>query len=182
MGHIGSGVSHDKACFIHETALLYGRITLGENVSVFPHTVMRAETHEIQINARTNIQDFVMVHVGDFTTTHVGEDCSITHRATLHGCEIRDRCLIGIGATIMDGAKIGENSIVAGHAFVQQGETFSANSIIAGIPAKKIGERDNSGRTLLNARVYEMIAANYANGIDRLSDEQLATILSQVSQ
>ena len=90
----------------------------------WPNVVTRAETYEIQIGARTNIQDFVMIHVGAASPTIVGEDRSITHHATLHGCTIGDRCLAGINATIMDGAKIGNNCIVAGHTIATEGSEF----------------------------------------------------------
>ena len=171
--HIGPDVTLDQPAFIHPTALIYGKVLIGRDASVFPYVVMRAEMHQIQIGARTNIQDHVMVHVGDFTPTIVGEDCSITHHATLHGCEIGDRCLIGINSTVMDGAVIGDNSIVAGHAIVNNNQRFGDNSIIAGVPAKKIGERDNSGKTLINSGVYQMFAKNYAAGIERMSKAQI---------
>lgn len=171
--HIGPHVTLNNPAFIHETALLYGKVTLEEGVSVFPHVVTRAEMQEIRIGARTNIQDFVMIHVGSFTPTIVGEDCSITHKVTLHGCEIGDRCLIGINATIMDGARIGANSIVAGHTIVNEGKVFPENSVIAGVPGKVIASRDNSERNLGNARFYQMIAATMARGEDRLSEAEL---------
>jgi len=132
--------------------------------------VMRSEMHHIRIGARTNLQDFVMVHVGNNTPTIVGEDCSITHHVTLHGCEIGDRCLIGINATIMDGAKIGANSIVAGHAIVMQNQVFPENSIIGGVPAKLIGTRDNGEANVRNARFYEEIARRLVRGEERLRE------------
>lgn len=115
-----------------------------------------------------------MIHVGYSTPTIVGEDCSITHRAVLHGCEIGDRCLIGIGATVMDGAKIGAGSIVAGHAIVSEGAVFPENSIIAGVPARLVKTRDNSAANLANARFYLANARNYAQGIERLDPAALA--------
>jgi carbonic anhydrase/acetyltransferase-like protein (isoleucine patch superfamily) len=87
---------------------------------------------------------------------------------TLHGCEIGDRCLIGINSTIMDGAKIGANSIVAEHSLVRAGQEFPENSIIAGSPAKLIKVRDCSPGNLMNARMYEVIATGYAEGRDRV--------------
>ncbi len=181
MPHIGVDVTLDDPAFIHDTAQLYGKIYVGPGASVWPNAVMRAEMHEITIGARTNIQDFVMIHVGSFTPTFVGEDCSITHHVTLHGCEIGDRCLIGINATIMDGAKIGANSIVAGHSIVNENKIFPENAIIAGVPAKVIGARDNSARTLFNASFYETIARNYAKGEERLSAAQLAALQQMTS-
>jgi carbonic anhydrase/acetyltransferase-like protein (isoleucine patch superfamily) len=165
----GAQVHAQHAAFIHPTSLLYGKITIGAGSSVFPYVVMRSEAHEIRIGARTNIQDFVMIHVGNTTPTIVGDDCSITHHVTLHGCEIGDRCLIGINSTIMDGAKIGANSIVAEHSLVRAGQEFPENSIIAGSPAKLIKMRDCSAGNLMNAGMYEVIARGYAEGRDRVS-------------
>ncbi len=173
MPHIGQHVTLDSPAFIHDTASIYGKVHIGAGASIWPQVVMRAEMFEIRIGARTNIQDFVMVHVGNGTPTIVGEDCSITHHATLHGCEIGDRCLIGINATIMDGAKIGSNSIVAGHTIVREGQEFPDNSIIAGVPAKQVGTRDNGAANLANARFYHRNGLNYAHGIDRMSDDDI---------
>ena len=99
MGHIGEHVTLDEPAYIHESAWLYGKVYVGPGASIWPNVVTRAETFEIRIGARTNIQDFVMIHVGIASPTIIGEDCSITHHATLHGCDIGDRCLIGINAT-----------------------------------------------------------------------------------
>lgn len=177
MGHIGSGVVLNGAAFVHETAYLYGHIHLGPDSSVWPHVTMRAEIFDIRIGSRSNVQDFVMIHVGYATPTIVGEDCSITHHATLHGCEIGDRCLIGINATVMDGARIGENSIVAGHSIVTEGAEFEPNAIIAGVPAKQVGTRDNAVANIKNAQFYVENAHNYANGIERFTDAQIARVL-----
>ena len=176
MPHIGLDVTLNDPALIHDTALLHGKVTIGPGASVWPYVVTRAEMHEIVIGARTNIQDHVMIHVGYLTPTIVGEDCSITHRVVLHGCTIGDRTLIGIGATIMDGAKIGANSIVAGHSIVTEGSHFPDNSIIAGSPAKLIKTRDNSTANLRNAAFYHINAQNYAQGIERLTPDQLQSL------
>ncbi len=176
MEQIGSSVVLDDPAFIHDTARIYGRVYISKGASVWPYAVMRAEFQEIRIGARSNIQDFVMVHVGYSHPTVVGEDCSITHHVTLHGCEIGDRCLIGINATIMDGAKIGDNSIVAGHTIVREGTQYPANSIIAGVPSKLVGTRDNGAANLMNARFYHQNALNYASGIDRMDEETLRAL------
>jgi carbonic anhydrase/acetyltransferase-like protein (isoleucine patch superfamily) len=164
----GHDVIIDETAWVHPTALIYGKVRIGPGSSVFPYVVMRSEFFEIRIGARTNIQDFVMIHIGDSTPTVVGDDCSITHHVTLHGCEIGDRCLIGINSTIMNGAKIGANSIVAEHSLVRPGQVFPENSVIAGSPARLIRERDCSEGNLMNARTYEAIAKAYGEGRDRL--------------
>lgn len=176
MGHIGDLVSLHPSVHVHETALLYGKMTVGEGSSFWPYAVTRAEMHEIIIGARTNIQDHCMIHVAYGGPTIVGDDCSITHRVVLHGCTLGDRVLIGIGATVMDGAKIGSNSIVAGHSIVTEGSVFPENSIIAGSPAKLVKTRDNSAANLMNARFYARNAVNYAQGVDRFSEADLGTL------
>ncbi len=176
--HIGAHVVLNDPAFIHDTAHIYGRVTLGPGSSVWPHVVMRAEMLEVQIGARTNIQDFVMVHVGAMTPTIIGEDCSITHHVTLHGCTVGDRSLIGINATLMDGSRIGANSIVAGHSIVTEGTQFPDNAIIAGVPAKQVAERDCSAANLGNARFYHQNALNYAAGIDVMDPELLQRIMA----
>ena len=178
MAHIGQEVVLEDVAFVHDTAQLHGKVWAGPGVSIWPYVVTRAEFLEIRIGARTNIQDHVMIHVGYRTPTIIGEDCSITHHATLHGCEIGDRCLIGINATVMDGAKIGANSIVAGHTIVTEGSEFPENSIIAGVPGKLVGTRDNSSANLANAAFYEMNGRNYAAGRERMSEEQIADYMA----
>jgi len=169
----GPDISVDASAYIHETAQIYGKVTIGANSSVWPQVVMRAEMYEIEIGARTNIQDFVMVHVGAHTPTIIGDDCSITHHVTLHGCTVGNQCLIGINATLMDGSVIGQNSIVAGHAIVTENTVFPDNVVIAGAPAKVIAERDCGEANRFNALFYAQNAKNYQAGIYRLNPDEL---------
>jgi len=164
----GAEVEASRAVFIHESAYLYGKISLSEGVSIWPNVVMRSEMFEIAVGSFTNLQDFVMVHVGYQTPTLVGAHCSITHHATLHGCTIEDNCLIGINATIMDRAVIGANSIVAGHTIVSEGTLVPPNSIVAGVPGKVVKTRDNFVANRLNAWLYHRNALAYATGDHRV--------------
>ena len=109
----GSEVDVARAAFIHPTAQIYGRVTVGEDSSIWPYAVIRSEMHAVAIGRCTNIQDFAILHVGYGHGVIVGDYCSITHRATLHGCRIGNNVLVGIGATVMDGCEIGDNSIIA---------------------------------------------------------------------
>ena len=166
--HIGPHVTLDQPAYIHDTAQLHGKVYVGPGASIWTYAVTRSELYEIRIGARTNIQDFVMIHEGHGSPTIVGEDCSITHHVILHGCRIGDRCLIGINATVMDGAVIGNNCIVAGNAIVSEGSEFPDNSVIGGVPAKLLTTRDNSKANLANAVFYGQLAEQYAKGNDRL--------------
>jgi len=154
----------DPSVWVHESALIFGKVSIGAGSSVWPNVVMRSEMHHVEIGKLTNIQDFVMIHVGATTPTIIGDFCSITHHCTIHGATIGDACLIGINATIMDGAVIGAGSIVAGGAFVPEGKVYPPNSVIMGAPAKVRTERDNSQANRMNAWLYNRNAEFYADG------------------
>jgi carbonic anhydrase/acetyltransferase-like protein (isoleucine patch superfamily) len=160
----------DDGAWIAPSAQLYGRISIAEGCSIWHNAVARAECQEIRIDRMTNVQDFVMVHVGYDHPTVIGEFCSITHHATVHGCKIGDACLVGVGAVIMDGAVIGTGSIVAGGAVVTEGSTFAPGSVIAGVPARKVKERDSARPNRMNAWIYHRNAQAYLRGEHRAWD------------
>jgi carbonic anhydrase/acetyltransferase-like protein (isoleucine patch superfamily) len=162
-----SEVEVDPSAWVSPSALVTGKISVAAGASIWHNAVLRAECQEIRVGRYTNLQDFVMVHVGYDYPTLIGEFCSITHHTTLHGCVIEDHCLVGINACIMDGARIGRGSIVAGGAFVPEGREFGPGSIIAGVPAKLIGERDSSRANRLNAWQYHRNAEFTARGEHR---------------
>ncbi len=164
----GPEVSIDPAAWVHPSAQLYGRVQVAAEASIWPNVVVRAETNAVRIGRRSNIQDFVMIHIGYGEPTVVGEDCSITHHCTLHGCTIGDRVLVGIGATIMDGCVIGENSIIAGGAFLKEGTVIPPNSIVMGSPGQVTRERNNAVANAQNAWMYWKNAEAYARGEHRL--------------
>ncbi len=160
-------IQMDRPAFVHPSAQLFGKISISEGVSIWPNAVARAEQYEITIGPFSNVQDFVMLHVGDVVGTHVGAHCSITHHATLHGCRIGDNCLIGINATVMDRVEIGDNSIVAGHTIVPEGMQIPANSVVAGVPGKVIKSRNNWLGNRMNAWLYHRNALAFARGEHR---------------
>ncbi|WP_169544639.1 gamma carbonic anhydrase family protein [Sneathiella aquimaris] len=167
MSKFGPEINAEKAAFIHPTALMYGRITLGEGSSLWPYSVIRAESKEVTIGEHTNIQDFVMIHIGDTTGTHIGAHCSITHHCTIHGCTIGDNCLIGINTTIMDGCVIGDNCIIAGHSFLKEGTIIPDNSIVMGTPGKVVRTQNNYVKCRANAFMYYRNALAYSKGEHR---------------
>jgi len=160
----------DTSVWIAPSAQIFGRVAIGAGSSIWHNAVLRAECQEIRIGRMTNVQDFVMLHVGYDAATTIGDFCSIAHHATVHGCTLGDACLVGIGAVIMDGAVIGAGSIVAGGAVVPEGRSFAAGSVIAGVPAKKIAERESSRANRLNAWLYHRNAQFYRAGRHRAWD------------
>jgi len=167
VNEFGPDVVLESPAFVHDSALLYGKIRVEEGASIWANVVARAELEEIVIGKQTNIQDFVMLHVGSTTGTYIGEACSITHHCTIHGCTIGDNCLIGINSTIMDGAVIGDNSIVAPHTLVREGVNIPPNSIVVGSPGRVAKTRNNFVANRINAFLYHKNALAYAEGNHR---------------
>jgi len=163
----GPEVVLDDPAFIHPTALVYGKATIGKQSSLWPHAVLRAESDEIVIGAYTNIQDFVMIHVGYETGTYIGDYCSITHHCTIHGPRIGDNCLVGINATIMEGCVIGDNCTIGGGAYLREGTEVPDNSIVFGVPAKVVRRKNNWVFNRFNAALYHRNALAYRDGRHR---------------
>jgi len=163
-------IALDDSVWTAPGAQIHGRVRIGVGSSVWPHAVIRAEAQEVRVGRFTNLQDFVMIHVGYDDPVQIGDFCSITHHATVHGATVEDACLVGIGATLMDGVVIGRGSIVAGGAMVPEGKVFAPGAIIAGVPARQIAERDSSRANRLNAWLYHRNAAAYRNGEHRAWD------------
>ncbi|MBX3078853.1 MAG: gamma carbonic anhydrase family protein [Salinibacterium sp.] len=126
----------DETAFVAPNATLVGRVSLGPESSVFYGAVLRGDTDQITLGARSNLQDNVVVHCDVGVPTTIGSGVSVGHGAVVHGCTIEDDCLIGMGATVMNGAVIGTGSLVAGGAVVLEGTVIPPRSLVAGIPAK----------------------------------------------
>ena len=160
----------DPSVFVSSTAQIFGNVEVGAESSIWPNVVIRAECNHVRIGRYTNIQDFVMIHIGFSHSTEIGDFCSITHHATIHGCKIDDDCLVGINAVVMDGAEIGKGSIIAGSAMIREDAIFPPGSVIAGVPAKQIGERDSARANRKNAWVYHLNAESFKRGEHRAWD------------
>ena len=157
----------DSSVYVAPTAQIFGDVRIGSESSVWPNVVIRAECNHVFVGRYTNLQDFVMIHVGYGHSTEIGDFCSITHHATIHGSKIEDDCLVGINAVVMDGAVIGRGSIIAGGAMVREDSVFPPGSIIAGVPAKQIAERDSARANRENAWRYHRNAQAYRIGDHR---------------
>ncbi|SME94678.1 gamma carbonic anhydrase family protein [Pseudobacteriovorax antillogorgiicola] len=166
----GPGVDVESCAYVDETVRLFGKVTAEEGVTIWPYAVMRSEMKSITIGKMTNIQDFVMIHIGTKTGTHVGKYCSITHHCTLHGCTIGDYTLVGINSTIMDGCVIGDNCIIAGHTFLKEGTVIPDNSIVMGTPGKVVKTTNSKQKNKLNAVLYYKNGLAYNKGQHRAWD------------
>ena len=117
---------------------IIGDVTLEEDVSIWFGAVVRGDVEAVRIGRRSNIQDNATVHVNHDTPALIGEDVTVGHNAVIHACSIGDRCLIGMGAIILDYVEIGEDSVVGAGALVTQGKKFPPRSLIIGSPAKAV--------------------------------------------
>jgi len=125
------------SAFIAETAVIIGDVEIGEDSSVWFGSVLRGDVNFIRIGARTNIQDMTVVHVTSNTHATVLEDeVTVGHRVVLHGCHVESGCLIGIGAVLLDGVRVGRNSFVAAGSLITPGTQIPPNSLVMGSPAK----------------------------------------------
>lgn len=143
--------------FIDDSAQLIGAVNLGDDVSVWPNTVIRGDVQSITIGPGTNVQDGCVLHVshdshyspGGFALT-IGQGVTIGHKAVVHGCMVGDFCLIGIGAIIMDGAVLGDYCMLAAGALVPPGKNLPGGYLYVGSPAKPKRELSDDEKQFLH--------------------------------
>ena len=156
--------------WIAPDAHLIGKVRIGHAVGVWFGCVLRGDNELIDIGAGANIQEHCVLHTDMGYPLTIGENCTIGHRATLHGCAIGDNSLIGMGATVLNGAKIGNNCLVGAGALVTEGKEFPDNSLIVGSPARAIRTLDARAVEGLtrSARGYVANWRRYAQGLRRI--------------
>jgi carbonic anhydrase/acetyltransferase-like protein (isoleucine patch superfamily) len=169
--HKGIEPTIPDSCFIAPSADIIGDVVMGENSSAWFQTVIRGDVNFIRIGNRTNVQDHACLHVT--RKTHpliIGDDVTIGHRVTLHGCTLRNRILVGMGAVVMDGAIINDDSIIAAGALVTKGKEFPPKSLIQGSPAKVVRELNDDELFFLrkSAQNYVGDTALYNEEFDEL--------------
>ncbi|GCD47696.1 gamma carbonic anhydrase family protein [Streptomyces paromomycinus] len=160
----GKEPSVDPTAFTAPTSVVVGDVTLGPGAGIWYHAVLRADCGPIVLGADSNIQDNCTVHVDPGFPVTVGERVSVGHNAVLHGCTVEDDVLIGMGATVLNGAHIGAGSLVAAQALVPQGMRVPPGSLVAGVPAKvrrELTEEERDG-IRLNATMYLELAKSHA--------------------
>ncbi|MET7936753.1 gamma carbonic anhydrase family protein [Streptomyces sp. NPDC005322] len=142
--------------FVAPTSVVIGDVVLGAGSSVWYQAVLRGDGGPIVLGAESNIQDNCTVHVDPGFPVSIGERVTVGHNAVVHGCTVEDDVLIGMGATILNGAHIGAGSLIAAQALVPQGMRVPPGSLVAGVPAKVKRELTDEERELigLNAAVY----------------------------
>jgi len=147
-------------------AVVVGDVTLGEGASVWYNAVLRADNEPIVIGVGSNLQDNVSCHVDSGAPLTLGSGVSVGHNAVLHGCTIEDDVLIGMHATVMNGAVVGTGSLIAAGALVTEGAIIPPRSLVAGVPGKvrrTLSDAEVDG-IRHNAAVYLENSALHASG------------------
>ena len=145
-------------CYLAENATIIGDVIIGKDCSVWFNTVLRGDVNSIRIGDRVNVQDGTVIHtLYQKSVSIIGNDVSIGHNAVIHGAEVKDGALIGMGAVVLDHAVIGEGAIVAAGSVVLSGTIVEPGSIYAGVPAKFVKKVDPAQSKETNQK----IANNY---------------------
>lgn len=157
------GIEKGKNVFVHERAYLAGDVTLGEGANIWCGACIRGDFAPVRIGKGTNVQDNATVHVGYGVPAVIGEGVTVGHNAVVHGCTVGNNVLVGMGAVILDGAKIGDDCIIGAATLIPQNKEIPAGSVVYGNPfriVRPITEKEREGNRL-NAQAYEMLAQKY---------------------
>jgi carbonic anhydrase/acetyltransferase-like protein (isoleucine patch superfamily) len=153
--------------WIAPSAVLVGDIVVGPEVGIWFGVVARGDTETITIGARTNVQENCVLHTDTGYPLVIGDNCTIGHGAIVHGCSIGDNTLIGMGATVLNGARIGKNCLIGANALITEGKEIPDYSMVVGAPGKVIRQIDEAGVQALAASAdrYVKNARRYAAGL-----------------
>lgn len=170
----GKSPAIGERVLIDPSAVVLGDVTLGNDVSVWPQVAIRGDMHTITIGDRTSVQDGCVLHIthagpynADGWPLHIGQDVTIGHNATLHGCTIGDRVLVGMAATVMDGAVVESDVVIAAGALVTPGKRLRSGYLYGGTPAREMRQLSDSEMSY-----FAYSAGNYV----KLKDQHLAEL------
>jgi carbonic anhydrase/acetyltransferase-like protein (isoleucine patch superfamily) len=164
MPQIGSGV------YLHPSASVIGDVVLGDDVSVWPGTVIRGDVNAIRIGSGTNVQDLSVLHVSHKSSWDpagaplvIGNNVTIGHKVILHGCEIGDECLIGMGAIVMDKVVIQPRVLVGAGSLVPEGRVLESGYLYLGFPARRVRQlsEQEMAHFAYSAQHYIRLKNNY---------------------
>lgn len=151
--------------FIAPSAVIIGDVTIGKNCGVFPNAVIRGDENAIVIDEGSNIQDCCVIHTDAEHKVHIGKNVTIGHAAVVHGATISDDCLVGIHATVLNGARVGSGSIIGACGLVTENMVVPEHSLVLGIPGKVV-KQDLSLVELIrkNAEEYQVLSLKHKQG------------------
>ena len=154
----------DPTCWVASNAIIIGKVELKKNSNIWFNAVLRGDIEKIIIGENSNVQDGSIIHTDPGCPTTVGKDVTLGHMVMLHGCEIEDNCLIGIGATILNKAKIGKNCIIGTNALITENKVIPERSLVLGSPGKIVRQvtdeeiksiKENADHYVANYKKYK---------------------------
>ncbi|MFN3937830.1 MAG: gamma carbonic anhydrase family protein [Gemmobacter sp.] len=168
----GIAPSIDPTAWVAPDANVIGRIVLGADCSIWFGATLRGDNEEIRIGRGSNIQENCVLHTDLGLPLTVGEGCTVGHKAMLHSCTIGDHTLIGMSATVLNGARIGRHCLIGAGALVTEGKEIPDGSLVMGAPGKVVRVLDAEARQRLewSARHYCEVAARFRDGLVALRD------------
>lgn len=167
---IGPEFEDRDSNFVAPDASVIGNVRIARDVSIWFGTAIRGDNEAISIGKGSNVQEHTIMHTDPGFKLTIGENCTIGHRAMLHGCTIGNNTLVGMGAIILNGAKIGKNCLVGAGALVTEGKEFPDNSLIVGSPAKVARTLDDAAaaRLTMSAAHYVANGKRFAKGLQEI--------------
>ena len=157
----------DPTAWIAPDANLIGKVVVGAAASVWFGTTIRGDNEEIRVGAGSNVQENCVLHTDMGYPLTIGMNCTIGHKAMLHGCTIGDGSLVGMGATILNGARIGKGCLIGACALVTEGKEIPDGSLVMGAPGKVVRQLDETARArlLASAAGYQQAARRFRAGL-----------------
>jgi carbonic anhydrase/acetyltransferase-like protein (isoleucine patch superfamily) len=158
------------SAWVAETAVLIGKIVVEDEASIWFGAVLRGDNEEIRIGRGSNLQENSVLHTDMGYPLSIGANCTIGHKAMLHGCTIGEGSLIGMGATVLNGAKIGKGCLIGAGALITEGKEIPDGSLVMGAPGKVVRMLDDAARARLikSAEGYQANARRFAKGLTRI--------------
>jgi carbonic anhydrase/acetyltransferase-like protein (isoleucine patch superfamily) len=155
-----------ETCYVHESCVIIGNVKVHEKCGLWPNAVLRGDENSIEIGAGSNVQDCCVFHVSEGFPTKVGRNVSVGHGCVIHGATIEDDVIVGMNATVMNGAVVGRGSVVGAGALVKEGMRTKPGSLVVGLPARVLKEGDPTLRemALRNAQTYQDLAQRHRKG------------------
>lgn len=151
-------IDKGKEVFIADTARVFGRVKLGDEVSIWFGAVLRGDADDIVVGDRSNIQENAVIHVDPGFPVNIGAECIIGHGAIVHGASLANNVLVGIHATVLNGASIGEYSIIGAGALVPEGAVIPPYSLVLGVPGKVIKQVSPEQKEKINKNAESYVA------------------------
>ena len=155
------------SAWVADEATLIGKVVVEAEASVWFGAVIRGDNEEIRVGAGTNVQENAVLHTDMGYPLTIGANCTIGHKAMLHGCTIGDGSLIGMGATVLNGAKIGRGCLIGACALITEGKEIPDGSLVMGAPGKVVRQLDETARAKLiaSAAGYQANARRFKTGL-----------------